>query len=313
MGSSTPSVPKAPNVTKSYDQGAQAYLQYLPTFLQGEQAARNLYNPQRVAGQQQLQSTYGPTQYGQQLQALNQLDPGWMALRNQLGNQVYSDLQSGYSLPPAYQTQLQNQIRGAQTARGNALGNSATADESGFLGQAALQLYQQKIQNAGNFLQGTTVPQQLLAVQPVQADMTSQYVNPNAGFQGQQFALNNYQNLLAQQAASGAGRNPWSSALSGAASGASSGAMVGGGYGAIAGGLIGGVGGYFSDARMKENVEHLGGLLYKFNYKLDKTRKFIGTMADAVSDRFKRKGDGFLSDFWIVDYEGLGLRLQEVL
>src|SRR5689334_2169199 len=140
---SQPSVPKAPNAKKTYQQGADVYLQYLPQFLAYEQAARDLYNPQRVQEQQQLQQQYGPTQYAQQQQALQQIDPGWLALRNQLGNQISGDLSTGYALPEGYKTELQNAIRGAQSARGNILGNGAATDEAGFLGQAALQLYQQ--------------------------------------------------------------------------------------------------------------------------------------------------------------------------
>ena len=54
-------------------------------------------------------------------------------------------------------------------------------------------------------------------VQPVQAPRAFGYVNPNAGYQGQQFALQNYQNALGyNQLQGGQSSNPWVGALQGA-------------------------------------------------------------------------------------------------
>lgn len=280
MGSSN-STPAAPDPGKSYASGIQAYLQYLPQLLGSEQDARTQYDPQRIAEQQALQSIFGPQQYQQQLNALNQIDPLGQQVRTDLGNQVGSELtnpqnndvynklhsdilsglNSGSSLTPTQTAQFNEAERGAQAARGNIYGGAAQADEVYGKTQAGLALYNQRQaqagsflglkspeqnaqDNAGQFLGLATPEQQLLSIQGVSPDRSSAYSNPNAGYQGQQFALGNYQNLLAQQQAS-AGANPWTRAASGAAAGASAGSAAGG-WGALAGGVIGGVGGYLS-------------------------------------------------------------------
>lgn len=255
---SQPAAPKAPDSKKLYKQGIKLQTKYLPQLIQQEQAARNQYDPQRIAEQQQLQGIFGPTQYAQQLQALAMLDPESMVLRRGLANAVGSDLELGGQLSPEMNMQLEQQIRGAQTARGNAIGNAPASAEALWKTQGALNLYQQRLQNVGNFLNSPTPEQQLLAVQPVTADRGAAYTNPAAGLQMQQFGLQNYGNLLAQYQLSGGGRNPWASALGGAASGAAAGGTVGGGYGAAAGAVLGGVSGYFSDQRLKRNIKPTG-------------------------------------------------------
>lgn len=321
-GAQQPAVPKAPNASKEYAKGAHVYLKFLPKFLAAEQGAREQYDPQRIQEQMGLESQFAPEHYQQQLTSLQTLDPQGTAIREQLGQRVGEDLSTGYQIPDAYRTELENNIRGAQAARGNILGNSAANEEAGYLGEAALRLYQQRLQNAGNFLAGATPEQQLLAVQPVTPDRTSQYVNPNAGYAGQQFALSNYQNLLAQRAASGGTASPWMNALQGAGAGASMGS-VGGIYGTAGGAVTGAVLGYagypqLSDRRVKENIVPRGtrnGLtIYEFSYRND-PRRFVGVMADEVRKvvpRAVEKLKGFMSDFSAVNYRMLGLRLEEV-
>jgi Glycine zipper len=295
------SPPAAPNPNKLYKQGIQTYLQFQPQLLAAEQAARKLYDPQRIQAQQALQQQYGPTQYSQQLSALQQIDPVGTALRTQVGNAVSSDLALGGQLSPEMEKQLESEIRGAETARGNVLGNAPAEAEDLFKGQAALSLYQQRLQNAGAFLSSPTPEQQLLTVQPVAPDRSSAYVNPNAGYQGQQFGLQNYQNLLAQyQLSSGGGLG---GALSGAASGAIGGAAFGEPWGSLAGGLIGGTVGYFSDKRLKERIK----TLYKdaistvkaFRYKGDPAKQmYVGRMAQDIKKTLPDavgESDGFLT------------------
>jgi hypothetical protein len=239
MGS--PSTPDAPDPAKSYEQGIQVYLKYLPQLLAAEQSSREQYDPQRIAEQQSLQDQFGTTQYNQQLQAFNQLDPTYLAAHDQLGANVTNELALGSSLSPSDQSQLEQYVRAAQTARGNTLGNAPATQEAYALGDRGRQIQQQRMQNAFSFMAAPTIAQQVNAVQPVSPDRTSAFADPNAGYQGQQFALQNYQNMLgASQLSSG---NPWGSALGGAASGAAAGSSFGP-YGAIIGGLAGGVGGY---------------------------------------------------------------------
>lgn len=243
MGNDTP---KAPNQAKSYQAGIDVYLKNLPALLAAENSARATNDPQRIADQQKLQDQFGPNQYQQQLDALHQLDPASAVIRDQLAGSVSSDLASGYALPEGLKTQIENQIRGRQVLTGgggSVGGNAPISAEAAYGATAAQNLYQTHLDNAGSFLGLPTPEQQILAVQPVSADRTSSYVDPNAGFQGQQFALNNYQNLLAQTQASG-GSSAWTRALSGAATGAAAGsaaggwgALIGAGAGAIGGGL----------------------------------------------------------------------------
>src|SRR5256885_3939989 len=101
---SQPTPPK-PNVAGDYAKSLKTYLKFLPKLLGGEQAARTLYDPQRIQEQLGLQSQYGPQQYSQQLQALQQIDPTGVAVRQQLGKSVMSDLASGYKLPADLNTQ----------------------------------------------------------------------------------------------------------------------------------------------------------------------------------------------------------------
>lgn len=241
---------QAPNSAASYQQGIDVLLKNLPRMLGAEQDARFQYDPIRIAEQQGLQSAFGPTQYQQQLDALKQLDPHGVAVRDSLGSMVEGDLKNG-GLPndPALLAELNKQWETSARAHGVASGGStigpaAESAENLFKGQNLLALRQNTMDNAGNFLGLSTPEQQALAISPVSPDRTSAYVDPNAGFQGQQFAMNNFQNLLAQQQASG-GSNSWSRALSGAASGAALGYSAGGGWGALIGaGLGAGAGGW---------------------------------------------------------------------
>jgi len=131
---------------RNIQQGIDTYLANLPALLAAEQGARTTYDPQRIQDQQALQATYGPSQYGQQLDALHQLDPASAVIRDQLAGNVSSDLSSGRNLPPELQNVLNSQIRGAQVARGgSAIGNAPVSAEAAYGAQAAENLYQQHI------------------------------------------------------------------------------------------------------------------------------------------------------------------------
>src|SRR5436190_1376954 len=85
------------------------------------------------------------------------------------------------------------------------------------------QLYQQQLDNVGQFLGLQTPEEAISKITPVTPDRSNYYANPNAGFLGQQFAMQNYGNQLAGYNASNAAGNPWARALGGAASGAAAG------------------------------------------------------------------------------------------
>jgi hypothetical protein len=211
-----------------------------------------------------------------------------MFIRRQLAEQVSGDLASGYSLPPDYARELTTTARGAQAARGNIYSSAAGNAESAFKGKAALDLYQQHLSNAGAFLSGPTPESQIAQIQGVQPDRSSAYTNPAAGYAGQNFALQNYQNLLAQNQLSGQGRNPWASALGGAATGAQAGSAAGG-WGSLIGGVVGGAAGYFSSRALKENIElidvsDMGIPVVEFNYRSDPAKvRYRGVLAEDVA------------------------------
>src|SRR5882724_12013694 len=94
-GGGSTNIPKPPPLGKSYQQGVDVYLKNAPALLNAEQGAANTYDPLNVAHQQGLQQQFGPGQYFQQLMALNQLDPEWQTVRNQLGRAVNNDLSLG--------------------------------------------------------------------------------------------------------------------------------------------------------------------------------------------------------------------------
>ncbi len=303
MGSSNP---EAPNPAESYREGIITYLTYLPDLLRAEQNARTTYDPQRVQDQQNLQDQFGPNQYRQQLDALGQLDPESRAVRGQLFNRVQTDLDSGYRLPEAQSREISSAVRGAQAARGNGLGDSAALAESSAIGQAGADAYYRRLGAAGTFLSSPTPIQQLAGVQSVSADRTSAYTNPAAGYAGQNFALQNYGNQLAQNQ----GGNNWSSALGGAASGAAAGSAAGP-WGALIGGVAGGALGYFSSRELKKDIREAGEMngfkLYDFKYISDPMqRMFRGVMADEV--RAIRPDAVSKENGWEkVDYDKIGV------
>lgn len=393
MSQSSP--PSPPNTAQTYGQGLATFLKYLPQMLNTEVSDRNTYDPQFIEHQQQLENKYGPIQRQQQLAALDQLNPYFRQVYGALGNSVLSgldknnpyvnqantlqneafnnrnignqqainamnqtasDLALGTKLDPSFQTQLQSEIRGAEAARGNTLGNAPVAAEDLYQGRAAQDLYNQRLQrylgansnlestlgsnqqramgagqyagqqrelpiaNAGQFLSGNNPAQMAQAIEPVSAPNAFQYVNPNAGYLGQQIGQQNYQNQLAAYSMQNQGGG-WGSILGGAASGASSGAMFGP-YGAIIGGVAGaGLGaynsGYFSDRRMKEDITDTGEHtrdkipIVTFRYKGHKPR-IKGVIAQDVIKVRPDAVFGTPSGFLGVRYDKLGLQPEVV-
>jgi hypothetical protein len=195
------SIPKPPGIGKTYKKGVDAYLSELPRILGSEQSARDTYDPQRIQEQQDLQDKFGPHQYDEQLSALNQLDPQWMAAHKQLGDSITSDLAKGMNLTDDQKRVIEQDLRGSQSARGNIMGDSAGLAEAYTLGDRGLQLYQQRVNNAQSFLQSNSVPLESSLVSPVSPDRSSAYVDPNAGWQGVNAANARYQAQVGAQAA----------------------------------------------------------------------------------------------------------------
>ena len=130
-------------------------LKYAPALTETQRHAqdvlfRNMASLQREQGPlhaataNQLLGQYNP-EFRQQYQA----QQGALGL---LGQNVTRELNAGYELGPALGREVEQAVRGAQTARGNILGAAPTAQEAFGKGQAALNLYQQRLGNYNQFL-----------------------------------------------------------------------------------------------------------------------------------------------------------------
>lgn len=162
----------------------------------------------------------------------------------------------GSKLDDVSRSEVEQQARAAQAARGNILGNAsafAEAMEVGAAGEARKQARlgnlvnlatqvdntkygreQQALSSLSSFSMGNPISNQfgnLGGAQQGAVGFTNFGVqqgttlNPNAGQQGASFALNNYQNVLA------ASQNPWTNIVSGVAgkvAGAYTGGLMGG-------------------------------------------------------------------------------------
>jgi hypothetical protein len=171
---------------------------------------------------------------------------------------------------------------------------------------------------AGSYIQpSNSVTGAINQIQGVTAPSAMQYVNPNAGYQGVQFGLQNFQNSLASQ--NQGSSNPWTGALQGAATGAQYGS-IGGGYGALGGGLVGAAAGAFgypqySDQSEKINVTRTGidtpdGIpVVEYTYQ---GKRWRGVIAQEVQkkrpDAVYHYGNGKLGVF----YSRIGIELKEV-
>ena len=156
----------------------------------------------------------------------------------------------------------------------------------------------------------------------VTAPSANRYVNPNAGYQGQQFGLQNYQNQMAYSQLSGGGQNPWSSALG--TVGGIAGNVIGGIYGGPAGSAVGGytggaagnyLGSLFSDERLKNNISRQGALppdgipIVEYDFEGKRWRGVLAQNVQKVRpDAVVTYPGGLLGVF----YSKLGIERQEV-
>ena len=245
----TPKTPSVPDPAKTYEQGIETNIKYAPQEAAAEQKLRNTYDPLDVQHTLGLQQQYGGQALNMYQGYLKGIDPQGQAIRSELGADVSSDLAAGTNLT-AGQTREDNQaIRSAEAARGQTMGNAAVSAEALNTANEAQAMYQQRLTNAGSFVQQDNTIQQLtqtagLVDAATTPDRTDAYVNPNAGTQGQNAALAYYQSAL--QGGAAGGGNPWTSAL------ASAGAQVAGRYAVPAAqsvyGSLSSLGGYSSDA-----------------------------------------------------------------
>ena len=177
-----------------------------------------------------IQRKYGGEFNKEALKRLEESDPEGFKARQDLAKQVREDLLLGSSLSPQAQRDVEEYVRGAQAARGNILGNAATAQETMAKFEVGEKLKQQRLANASGYVLGTPLTAQYQNISGAQnqaapfqptAYQPGMGLNPNAGAQGASFAqgiygqqsanwnaLNNYNaNIYANTS------NPWMQAL----------------------------------------------------------------------------------------------------
>ena len=105
-------------------------------------------------------------------------DPQFRQTYKGLGARVNQGLKAGYELGPDLGREVTQAVRGAQTARGNILGAAPTAQEAFGTGQAALNLYNQRLGQAQNYLQGRN-PMDMMG------QAMGQFINPSQNYVNQ--------------------------------------------------------------------------------------------------------------------------------
>jgi hypothetical protein len=237
--------------------------------------------PQIAAGRLAVEQQYQPQLTAQTLSTLQQANPDWMRVYGQLGEQVSNDLALGYELGPELTREVEQSIRAGQSARGNIYGPAPTAQEVMGVGSAALNLRNQRMATAQNFvnskapsdffgsLMGTSAWSPQAPIYPnssvnnaIPAQVFGTVASSQAQYNNANLTATNMNNVASNaqygmewdryaydlavanglySPVSSAGANPWMGAATGALSGAAMGAQVGGPYGAAIGAVAGGV------------------------------------------------------------------------
>ena len=148
--------PMSLNDFKNYmDMAYRTQLGYAPQVIDTQRQAQDVLFRNMSA----LQREQGPLTASVANTLLSQYDPQFRESYNKqqadiggLGATVGRELAAGYGLGKGLGREVEQSIRGAQTARGNILGAAPTAQEAFGTGQAAINLYQQRVGNYSNFL-----------------------------------------------------------------------------------------------------------------------------------------------------------------
>ena len=178
-----------------------------------------------------VQQKYGKEFIQQRMEELKAADPTGYEVRQMLGEAAKEDLALGTQLSPEMRNQVEQQERAAQAARGNIYGSAPAAAEAMAVGDAGFRMRQQRLANAASFLSGTTPVSQFGQISGAQGGASpfnpvgiqqGITLNPNAGAQGQQFAMNSYN----QQMNFAANQQPIGSQLLGLATGVAAGKIT---------------------------------------------------------------------------------------
>jgi len=148
-----------------------------------------------------VQKKYGKDFITQRMEELKAADPTGYEVRQMLGEAAKEDLALGTQLSPEMRNQVEQQERSAQLARGNIYGSAPAAAEAMAVGDAGFRMRQQRLANAASFLSGTTPVSQFGQISGAQGGaspfnpvgiQSGLTLNPNAGSQGQEFAMNTF-------------------------------------------------------------------------------------------------------------------------
>lgn len=234
MGSKQPAAPEAPDYAAANREGILADIETLPVRRQIDAAARlgqsgsftldgkdysydfgglgdealataqagidrsSAFN--QAENMLDIQEQYGQRFLENSRDQLKASDPIGFALREKLGQNVTDDLALGRSISDGERRNVQQAVRGQQTARGNINGVAAATQEVMAEARFGEQRYQQRTQNAGAFLAGTTPLSQFGQLQGA-AGGAAPYrpsgvagigQNLNAGFQAAGFAQQSF-------------------------------------------------------------------------------------------------------------------------
>ena len=182
-----PSVPEAQQVPTLREPSEMARPEYEPMSLNDFSNWMNraydiqLARAPEIAAMQRAQAGQFA---GTANQLLQQYDPRFRQTYKALGARVNQGLRAGYELGPDLGREVTQAVRGAQTARGNILGAAPTAQEAFGTGQAALNLYNQRLGQAQNFLQGRNPMDMMGQVMGQFVNPSQNYVQQGLGVQG---------------------------------------------------------------------------------------------------------------------------------
>ena len=196
-----------------FEEVLKKQLQYAPALTEADKQYQTaLYN-----NAVQLGLKSAPQYAGLESQMVNQYAPQFGQTYAALGQRVNEGLASGYSLGDELSREVEQSVRGAQTARGNYLGPAATAQEAMGKGSAMIDLYNQRMSAAQNYLAGNN-PINMMAQIGSATNLGQQYypgqtVNPAIAAQGASAGISGASSAFGTQAQSASNFN---SALLGA-------------------------------------------------------------------------------------------------
>ena len=148
-----------------------------------------------------IQEKHGLGFVAQRKKELEAADPTGAAVRERLGEEALAGLGRGYELDPGMRREIDQGSLSHMAATGNILGSGSAVQVGERRGDAAFRQYQQRLANAASFLSGTTPIAQFGQLSGAQQGASpfnpmgiqpGMSLNPNAGAQGQQFAMNSY-------------------------------------------------------------------------------------------------------------------------